>query len=354
MLASCLAQQAGACSTFLLKHGENLWFGRNYDWPFGDALLLSNKRGIAKIAFATANPARWTSKYGSLTFNQYGREFPCGGINEAGLVIEVMWLDASLYPRPDQRAALNALQWVQYQLDTAGSVEEVIASDKQLRIQPACGEKLHFLIADRAGNCAAIEFLQGKLVVHTGKSLPAAVLTNATYEQSLGELQQHQGFGGSKAVPSRNQGGTRFVCAADQVRKLSAAPACNVDQAFGVLDQVAQTETQWRIVYDLKARQIHFRTRQAPTPRTVDLARFDFSPAAKSRMLDCNAALSGEVSRSFEDYRRSTNRELVLRTFKRTVNLPGLAGILAERASEYPETCRAVGDEKDRSAVQRK
>jgi choloylglycine hydrolase len=26
----------------------------------------------------------WTSRYGSITFNQYGREFPSGGINEKG------------------------------------------------------------------------------------------------------------------------------------------------------------------------------------------------------------------------------------------------------------------------------
>jgi choloylglycine hydrolase len=28
----------------------------------------------------------WISKYGSITFNQYGREFPTGGMNEKGLV----------------------------------------------------------------------------------------------------------------------------------------------------------------------------------------------------------------------------------------------------------------------------
>jgi penicillin V acylase-like amidase (Ntn superfamily) len=43
------------------------------------------------------NPAKWVSRYGSVTFNQYGCENPTGGMNEAGLVVEQMWLDESAY-----------------------------------------------------------------------------------------------------------------------------------------------------------------------------------------------------------------------------------------------------------------
>lgn len=47
---------------------------------------------------------------------QYGRNFPTGGMNEAGLVIELMWLDGSRYPVPDARPAVDNLQWIQYNL----------------------------------------------------------------------------------------------------------------------------------------------------------------------------------------------------------------------------------------------
>ena len=40
----------------------------------------------------------WTSKFGNVTFNQYGKEFPTGGMNENGLVIELMWLNEARYP----------------------------------------------------------------------------------------------------------------------------------------------------------------------------------------------------------------------------------------------------------------
>ena len=76
----------------------------------------------------------WVSKYGSITFNQYGKEFPTGGMNEKGLVVELMWLDETRYPEPDQRGVLNVLQWIQYQLDNSQTIDEVIASDKKIRI----------------------------------------------------------------------------------------------------------------------------------------------------------------------------------------------------------------------------
>ena len=63
------------------------------------------------------NTISWVSQYGSITFNQYGKEFPTGGMNEKGLVVELMWLDGTIYPQPDERPAIGVLQWIQYQLD---------------------------------------------------------------------------------------------------------------------------------------------------------------------------------------------------------------------------------------------
>ncbi|MBN2363358.1 hypothetical protein JXL83_04420 [candidate division WOR-3 bacterium] len=70
-----------ACSTFCLKSQNELIYGRNFDWMVGEGLVIVNKRGIEKTAFINENPAHWTSKYGSVTFNLYGREFPMDGIN---------------------------------------------------------------------------------------------------------------------------------------------------------------------------------------------------------------------------------------------------------------------------------
>src|SRR5918999_3447069 len=124
----CLSfNQAFACTTFCLKKNGEVLFGKNYDWMVGEGLVFVNKRGVAKVSNAEdrTNPAKWVSKYGSVTFNQYGRENPSGGMNEAGLVIELMWLDETQYPAQDSRPALDVLEWIQYQLDTSANVAEV-------------------------------------------------------------------------------------------------------------------------------------------------------------------------------------------------------------------------------------
>ncbi len=64
------ALPAAACTTFCLKDASGLVFGRNYDYDFGDAMVLVNPRGVAKTSLLDGNPARWVSQFGSVTFNQ--------------------------------------------------------------------------------------------------------------------------------------------------------------------------------------------------------------------------------------------------------------------------------------------
>jgi choloylglycine hydrolase len=54
-------------------------------------------------------------------------------MNEAGLVVEIMWLKESEYPPPDEHPTVNELQWVQYQLDNFATVTEVAANAERLR-----------------------------------------------------------------------------------------------------------------------------------------------------------------------------------------------------------------------------
>ncbi len=54
---------------------------------------------------------------------------PWSGINEAGVVVGTMQLLATAHPDPDERPPFAAGTWVQYVLDTCGSLSEVIAVD---------------------------------------------------------------------------------------------------------------------------------------------------------------------------------------------------------------------------------
>lgn len=149
------AAAGDACTTFCTRG----LFGRNYDFEHGNGIVVVNKRGMQKTSSNGAHAA-WTSRFGSLTFNQFGRDHPTGGMNEKGLVVELMWLNGTRYPSADARRELGTLEWIQYQLDTSASVAEVITSDRSVRIEER-GVPLHYLVADASGDVASIEFLDG-------------------------------------------------------------------------------------------------------------------------------------------------------------------------------------------------
>ncbi len=315
---------------------------------------MVNKRGVSKTAVVPGeqNPASWVSKYGSITFNQIGREYPFGGMNEAGLVVEQMWLDATEYPEPDSRPVVGELQWIQYQLDNFSSVAEVIASDSLVRICSG-GATLHYLVCDREGNAATIEFIEGRMIAHTGEELPARVLTNSTYAECLGYLKQHVGFGGGTPMPDSRASEDRFVRAAAAVKNYNSEVPSDVaiedaiiepvDYAFQTLESVAQGDaTRWSIVYDIPEGRIHFRTLVGPDIKTVRLDDFDFGCESPVKVLDIHSEAAGSVSADFVDYTTAANRKLVEATFEQYTEaglfgqMPGEETI--DRFANYPET----------------
>jgi choloylglycine hydrolase len=328
------AREAAGCTTFCLRGGSGAVFGRNYDWSIGSGLVVVNKRGVEKVALLPPGerPARWTSKFGSLTFNQYGREFPTGGMNEAGLVVEIMWLDQTRYPAPDGRPGLGSLEWVQYQLDRFSTVDEVVRSAGGLRI--SSDAKLHYLVCERSGRCATLEFLGGKLVVRTGGDLPVAALANSPYDESLRFLKE-EGAAAGASGPGSN---ARFARAAKGIREFRGGDA--VEHAFRTLAGVAQSHTRWSIVYDMAARRVYWQTSANPRRRWVDLGVFDLACSTPVVMLDIDQG-QGSMTRRFSPYRAETNRDLVVRSFQGTPFLARVPAAEMEAVARQPEqtTC---------------
>ncbi len=306
VLLLAVASAGHACTTFCTRG----LFGRNYDFEIGYGLVMANKRGVRKTA-QTDHPAAWTSRYGSVTFDQFGRDSATGGMNERGLVVELMWLNGTRYPDADARGELGTLEWIQYQLDTASSVSEVIASAAKVRIA-AKSAPLHYLVADASDDAAAIEFLGGKMVVHRG----ASVLANDPYTESVAALKR-----GAR---------DRFARAS-----LGLAGATSVDGAFALLDEVAQPHTQWSIVYDIRNRAIHWRTAKNRTRRSLKLASFDFSCATPVQVADVD-------SDRFTDYTRERNAPLVRRSVRGTSFLRGTPDAEIEKSARWPEGATCV------------
>lgn len=308
----------------------------------GDALLVVNKRGVKKTAYLIssyeeASPAVWISKYGSVTFNQYGCGFPQGGINEAGLVVEAMLLPGTLYPAMDSRPGVTATQWRQYQLDNHSTVDEVIASGSKIRIPRKKNKStrgVHFLVSDKSGKCAVIEFLAGKMVVYTGDTMPVMALTNSRYAKSLEYWKK-----GTAPWFDKYKSFTRFIRAADMVREYGAkASRPPVDYAFDILLQVSQSSTKWSIVYDQNNLRVHFITKTNKKIRTVNLNKLDFSCGTPVRVLDANDDLAGDVTDKFQAYTQKINRDLIDASFDRTPSLRYVTSEELDRLSSYPDS----------------
>jgi penicillin V acylase-like amidase (Ntn superfamily) len=302
LLFLCLAvKHTFACTTFCINKNGQIVFGRNYDWVTGAGIVNTNQRGLFKASLKVGNAATisWISAYGSITFNQYGKEFPTGGMNEKGLVVEQMWLDGTRYPASDSRPAMGVLQWLQYQLDNAATVAEVISSDTKIRIDEN-DSPLHYLVADAAGNVATIEFIQGKMRVHKEKELPFPVLTNDTYASSVQTAKPIVAKGSSVSLNSNSL--DRFVKACSMVKKFNETKmdVPVTDFAFSILDKVAQVNyTKWSIVYDISNKKIHFKTDSNRDIKTIEFSVFDFACNKPATMFNMNQDGKGDISKKF-------------------------------------------------------
>ena len=339
LLFSLLPNPIFACTTFCLIGKGEVLFGRNYDWGIGDALLLVNKKGVAKTSTAgeatsPIKPAKWVSKFGSVTFNQYGRENPTGGMNEAGLVVELMWLDESVYSKDESLPGVGSLEWIQYLLDTSATTAEALKNAETIRI--VSDVKIHFLISDKAGQVASVEFLNGKLVSHTGKELSVPVLANDTYDKSIS---YERGTPEDKTLSSNSL--DRFARAAVRTQSFARNPKSGqdaVNYAFEVLSDVAQKGyTQWSIVYDQKRGRVYFRTLQNPEIRSVDTSSFVYSCGAAVKMYDVASKESGDITAKFVDYTRQANRQLIDRSFAGTDFLKDIPPSVKFMLASYPE-----------------
>jgi len=312
-----------SCSTFMLKSGPVLITGHNLDKSkHANGVVVVNKRGVQKkckswteLAYnkTVPNPKMaWISKYGSVTLNRFCRDFPDGGMNEAGLFIEEMSLAGTTWPEDDSKPKIFMCLWMQYVLDRFDSIEEVVQSAHDFAIE---GWSWHFFTADRNGNAAVIEFLDKKVVVYKGADLPIPVLANTTYAEELKLIKEYEGFGGSKKIDLENDQMPVFNYGAKMTREFDPGKASAIDYGFEILKKFSWSGTQWSYVSDLKNLKMYFKTQPSAEIKTIDFTALDFSCATPAKMLDVHAFLSGPVERFFQDYSVEYNMGMVRTTF---------------------------------------
>jgi len=322
LITSVLSPAKGlGCSSFHMSDRNLSIVGKNYDWMVQGGLIFINKRDVKKTAFVrheheTNNPAEWTSKYGSVTFCQYGVELPAGGMNEKGLAVSSQALPGSRYPELDGRPSIERRQWLQYQLDNYASVAEVVINFDKIQVRPdSFGE--HYFVADAGGNSAVIEFIYGEVKTYIGRTLPHHVLTNTEYRSSAGYYKKAL----PEVDPHRNI--ERFVTAAKRIKTAKKAFISKpVEEAFQLLNDISQGEfTKWSIVYDTKNRQIFFRSLGNADIRWFNLKMFDLSCNTPTQMLKIEQIGEGDVTGQFKDFNIGVAFAVVYSSFEQSTFL---------------------------------
>lgn len=317
---------AHAC-TRVVYHGDGgrVLTARTMDWKDD---MLSNlwimPRGIERNGQAGPNSISWKSEYGSVVTAAY--DFATvDGINEAGLMANLLWLAESGYPSDESaKPGLAVSLWAQYTLDRFASVADAVAyleKEPFLLVSDVMpGTKrmttVHLSLSDKTGDSAIIEYVEGKQVIHHGRE--HQVMTNSPiFEKQLALNEYWKSIGGTVMLPGTNRAADRYaramfyVNAIPQVEDRRVATAGvfsvirNTSVPFGINTENEPniSSTRWRVVADHKDLLYYFESAVSPNIFWVDLGKMDFAPGASVMKLDLGKdsgrVLAGEVSAEF-------------------------------------------------------
>jgi len=323
MVVLTMATPAFPCSRVVyLGPAGAVVTGRTMDWTQSmETNLWAFPAGLSRNGNAGPQSIEWTSKYGSVVATCYDG-LSADGLNEKGLVANILYLSSSVYPKLDgKRPALSIAGWSQYVLDNFATVTEAVAALKDEPFQLA-GLTLpgghagtgHLSISDATGDSAVFEYLDGKLVIHHGKQF--AVMTNdPPYEQQLALNSYWQEIGGAVMLPGTERPADRFVRASfylgeapqttDETQQIATMFSIirNVSVPFGAEHpgQPNVAATLWRTVSDQQQLTYYFEMTDRPNVFWVELAGLDLSAGQPIRKLvvEKAAVMAGEVSRRF-------------------------------------------------------
>jgi choloylglycine hydrolase len=319
---------ADACTRLLWNDNKlAVLSGRTMDWPEStEPVLTVFPRGMARDGgragadvVVKENPARWTSKYGSLATTVYGIG-TADGFNERGLGVHLLYLSATDFgPRDPSKPGLHAGLWPQYLLDNAATVKEALAllDGFQVVMIEAHGHKatVHLAIEDAGGDSAIIEYVNGKRVVHHGREF--RVMTNdPPYDQQLALLKQHDFSKPSSdtPLPGNVKATDRFVRTAYYAAMLPEpknereavasvlAVMRNVSVPFGApYKGFGIYNTEYRTAMNLTDKRYYFELTTSPNVIWVDMSRFNLAAGQPVLQLDPDSMdLSGDVTGRFQ------------------------------------------------------
>lgn len=323
-----------ACTGIGLHYKNQYFVGKNHDWINKEAAIVVRPRGTENQDPTYMREDKlldWAAKYGSITVNLVEqnkiRPGAMVGMNEKGLSVLTLWHDEAKYPTVPTKPIVSTLLFANYLLDNAANVSDAIKLIQKVDMEPSMlphddavkiGTRfgidpnaikdinIHFFVEDKKGHAAVIEYVNGKLVLSTGKTLPLFVIANDSYSDSIQNIKQFKEFGGSKYLSNEFDSLFRFTRAAYSLKALPLIESKQqaISQAFNVLAHAQNSSpyTQWAAVFDLSDRTMYLRSIDNQQIRVIRLNKFNLAKGQPLKVLSMNdEELSGYVEDEFKN-----------------------------------------------------
>jgi len=320
-----LSFSSHACTAFCLEKSKDTITAKSYDWSFPDGALYINYRGLKKKAILTdifKSGVAWTSKYGSVTISQAGIEFPYTGMNEEGLVVEILQMIGSTYePYDSNHKYINESQVLQYILDTSANLDEAVENLNKVRIFKE-QEGVHYLFCDSMRQCAGIMVDKGQYIISRNRDYPISVMTNSIYRTAFGngsgpQLKENlTDLSDIRLEKERSLKRFEMANAISKSQLDSSKP--EVDWAFDELKKVAvnisektHEISQWHVVHNQTQKRMYFRLvrdMDKKAPVEIDLKKMDFSCKPKKYFADVFKASDGFIEMTSENHNELLKR----------------------------------------------
>ncbi len=297
---------------------------RTMDWKSDMGTnLWAFPSGMQRDGAAGSNSIQWTSKYGSVV----AAAFEVGtadGMNEKGLVANMLYLVETEYPTPtpnDPRKPLSLSAWAQYVLDHYATVAEAVEDLRKepfyivpLKTPDGQDGTIHLSISDPTGDSAIFQYVGGKLNIYHSREYQ--VMTNSpTYDQQLALNQYWEQIGGTTMLPGTNRAADRFVRSSFYIKAIPQTSDINeaIASTFSVIRNASVplgistpgqpniSSTIWRVVADHKNKHYFFESTRSPNIFWVNLADLDLTAGAPTKKLTLTdgAIFAGNTASQF-------------------------------------------------------
>ena len=195
-----------ACSTFVAQTPEGEYLlGRNLDNQETDLAVVytAPKDGYRSVSVVNLSFLGYDKDHTPVKlFDRFvamgAPYFPLDGINEKGLAVGVLQLQAEATDQNTDKVDVDTTLAIRIMLDKAATVDEAVALLEQYDMHASAGGCYHFQIADATGKSVVVEYIGDEMVVveQEGRFLAATnfYLSDVPFEYDAKGLDRYEGM----------------------------------------------------------------------------------------------------------------------------------------------------------------